>query len=287
MPYVDLHTHTTASDGSLTPAELVRAAADAGLAAVAITDHDTIAGVAEALAAGRELPIEVVPGVEISMAGGPKGSMHLLGLFIDHHNPDLKQSLQRLQAARAQRNPQIARRLQELGIPLTMDEVSALAGGGQVGRPHFAQALIARGVVANRGEAFGRFLAAGKPAYVDKFRFQPAEAIAMVKAAGGVPILAHPGLLGLGMAALENLVAELVSHGLAGIEVYYSEHDNNLARRLAALAARRDLVISGGTDFHGDNKKDIHLGVGQGTLRVPDSLLGPIRRLAADGDQAP
>lgn len=281
MNIIDLHTHTTVSDGSLTPAELVSAAHGAGLGAVAITDHDNIDGVAEALEAGRDLPLEVVPGVEISMNGGPKGSMHLVGLFIDHTDPALDQALRRLQGARAERNPKIAGRFQQMGIPITMEEVSALAGGDQVGRPHFAQALIARKVVGNRGEAFNRFLAVGKPAYVDKFRFSPAEAIALVKAAGGVPILAHPGLLGVGMMAIETLVSRLMDHGLLGIEAYYSEHDNNMTRRLIELAARLGLVVSGGTDFHGSHKKGIHLGVGYGRLRVPAHLLEPIRKLAA------
>lgn len=282
MDYIDLHTHTTASDGSLSPSELVDAAHEAGLKAVAITDHDTIDGVAEALEAGARLGQEVVPGVEISMQGGPNGSMHLVGLFIDHANPGLAQGLERLQQARAQRNPKIVKRLNALGIDLTMDEVTHCASGGQVGRPHFAQALIQRGVVANRGEAFNRYLAAGKPAYVAKYRFEPAEAIALVLSAAGVPILAHPGLLSAGQPAIEALVRELMPLGLAGLESYYSEYDEATSRWLGQLAGRLGLLASGGTDFHGRQKPDIALGIGRGGLRVPASLLGPLRQRARE-----
>ena len=193
MELIDLHTHTTASDGSLAPAELVQAAKDAGLKAVAVTDHDTIDGLPEALEAGRRLGLEVVPGVEISVQRGQNpGGMHMLGLFVDHKEPTLAGALKRLQEARAQRNPKMVARLNELGIPLTMDEVNSFAGDGQVGRPHFAQALVKRGVVPNVNQAFDRYLAAGKPAYVPKFRFQPHEALAMLRKAKALPVLAHP-----------------------------------------------------------------------------------------------
>ena len=274
---IDLHTHTSASDGSLSPAELVAEADAAGLAAVAITDHDNIDGVAEALAAGAGREIEVVPGVEISMAGRPNGSIHLVGLFIDHTDPELNDALHRLQEARRERNPKIAKKLQDLGIAITMDEVRGLAEGEQVGRPHFAKALLKRGVVSNIPEAFNRFLGYGKPAYVDKKRFDPPEAIAMVLKAGGVPILAHPGMLKLGMAGLELLVLELMECGLTGIEVYYPEHDGAFTKKLQYLAARMQLVISGGTDFHGQYKKKISLGTGYGTLRIPVCVLEAIR----------
>ncbi|RJX28562.1 MAG: PHP domain-containing protein [Desulfarculus sp.] len=277
MTLIDLHTHTTASDGSLSPAALVAAAQEAGLAAVAVTDHDSIAGLAEALAAGQERGLEVVPGVEISLQRPGGGSMHLLGLWVDPEDPGLNQGLAWLQRARAQRNPRIVDRLNGLGVPLTLAEVQAAAAGGQVGRPHFAQVLVDKGVAANRQEAFGRFLKRGAPAYVDKARFAPAQGLALLRAAGGLPVLAHPGLLDLHPAVLEELLRELKGLGLEGLEAYYSEHDPALERRLLGLAARLELAVSGGSDFHGGLKPDIRLGTGLGTLRVPAALLAGLK----------
>jgi predicted metal-dependent phosphoesterase TrpH len=274
---IDLHTHSTASDGSLRPAELVRAAQEAGLAAVALTDHDTVEGLDEFLAAGQGAPLETVPGVEISMQVS-EVPLHLVGLYVDHLQEELRQGLSRLQQARADRNPKIVARLNELGIPLTLEEVKACSGGGQVGRPHFAQALVNRGAVHNIGEAFNRFLAAGKAAYVPKFRFKADEAIALIRSAGGAPILAHPGIAKLGWANLERLVGELKEMGLMGMEVYYSDHDPNITRRLAGLAARLRLLVSGGSDFHGEPKPAIALGRGKGGLAIPARLLIPIKR---------
>jgi predicted metal-dependent phosphoesterase TrpH len=278
MDLIDLHTHTTASDGSLTPAELVAMAAQAGLKALAVTDHDTVDGLAEALEAGRRAGLEVVPGVEISVQGGPTGSMHMLGLLVDHGHPGLVEGLKRLQRARAERNPKIVQKFNALGIPLTMEEVAAHAGGELVGRPHFAQALLKRGIVRDRGEAFARYLGAGAPAYVAKYRFSPAEGMAMIRAAGGVPVLAHPGMLKLATGDLEKLVRELMRDGLEGIEALYSEHDQALRNWLTSLAARLGLVISGGTDFHGLAKPDIRLGLGRGDLRVPPGVLAGLKQ---------
>ena len=285
MDIIDLHTHSTASDGSLTPRGLVQAGLKAGLKALALTDHDTVEGVAEALAAGRELGLEVVPGVEISVQGdghsGRPAGLHVLGYFVDHQHPGLLEGLRTLQAARAERNPRIVRKFNELGIPLTMEEVAKHAGGDLVGRPHFAQALIERGIVRDRGEAFARFLAAGAKAYVPKFRFPPAEGLGMLRAAGGVPVLAHPGLLKLSLPELESLVRRLMDHGLEGLEALYSEHDTAIRRALTSLAARLGLAVSGGSDFHGDQKPDIALGLGRGDLRVPPSLLAGLRQRQA------
>ncbi len=278
MELIDLHTHTTASDGSLQPAELVRAAAAAGLKALAVTDHDTIDGLAEALAAQPAEGLEVVAGVEISVQGGPTGSMHMLGLLVDHTHAGLVEGLERLKRARAERNPKIVEKFNQLGISMTMAEVEAFAGGELVGRPHFAQVLLKRGIVRDRGEAFARYLGNGAPAYVSKFRFSPAEGMSMILAAGGVPVLAHPGMLKLSEPDLERLVRELMQNGLQGIEAFYSEHDQPTRRALASLAGRLGLVISGGTDFHGQPKPDIRLGVGKGDLRVPPSVLAGLKQ---------
>jgi hypothetical protein len=278
MELVDLHTHTTASDGSLTPAELVAAARDAGLKAVAVTDHDTTAGLDQALAAGREMGLTVVPGVEISVEAGLAGGVHVVGLFVDHHHPSLAAALERLQQARAQRNPRMVERLNRLGIPLTLEEVTAFAGGEIVSRAHFAQALVARGVVASREEAFARYLGAGKPAYVPKQRLSPHQAIALLRRAGAVPILAHPGLLPLERGPLEELVRRFQEMGLEGLEAHYSEHDRPTRLWLERLAARLGLVVSGGSDFHGRAKPDIALGRGKGDLAVPLALLRAIEK---------
>jgi predicted metal-dependent phosphoesterase TrpH len=278
MEYIDLHTHSTASDGSLSPAELVKAAARAGLKAVALTDHDTIDGLEEALLAGQGLDLEVVAGVEISIEVGLKGGAHLVGLWVRPGHPGLREGLTRLQEARRQRNPRMLAKLNELGLKLSMEDVLAQAGGGQVGRPHFARALVDKGLASTVGEVFSRWLGAGAAAYVPKERMSPAEGIGLVRAAGGVPVLAHPGLLDLDRPGLESLLRKLKGLGLEGLEAYYSEHDQATRRSLESLAARLGLAVSGGSDFHGGNKPKIKLGQGKGDLRVPATLLAALRQ---------
>lgn len=278
MDYIDLHTHTTASDGSLSPAELVKEAAQAGLKAVAITDHDTIDGLGEAVEAGEGLDLEVVPGVEISLEVGLKGGAHLVGLWVRPGDQGLLQGLGRLQEARAQRNPRMLAKLNDLGLKLSMEEVLEQTGGGQVGRPHFARALVEKGLADSVGEVFSRWLGAGAKAYVPKERLTPAEGISLVRAAGGVPVLAHPGLLDLDRLGLESLLRKLKGLGLEALEAYYSEHDEATRRRLVSLAARLGLAVSGGSDFHGGSKPQVKLGLGKGDLRVPGALLAALRQ---------
>jgi len=260
MQLIDLHVHSTASDGSFTPAEVVRRAKAGGLAAFALTDHDTIDGLAEAVAAGEQSGIEVLPGVEIS-ARFPGGTMHVLGLLIDYHDGHLDERLAVLKRARAERNPQIIAKLNALGIPITMAQVTRLSGGGQVGRPHIARALMEAGYVSSIQQAFDIYLRNNGKAYVSKFRFPPAEAIAMIREVKGVPVLAHPFTLGLGSAfALKNAFSELQALGLAGLEVYYSEHTPEQEALYLKLARELGLLVSGGSDYHGDNKPEITLG---------------------------
>ncbi|MGD8989694.1 MAG: PHP domain-containing protein, partial [Syntrophobacterales bacterium] len=190
MYSIDLHTHSSYSDGSFSPGQLVQLAKDKGLRAIALTDHDTVAGLEEALAAGKELEVEVVPGVEIS-AQYPPGTMHILGYYVQPSHPELLRDLEKLQKARAARNPKIIERLQALGLEISWTEVLNLSGG-QVGRPHIAQVLLHRGYVSSINEAFSRYLKKGAIAYVEKFRFPPDEAIAMIRNAGGLAALAHP-----------------------------------------------------------------------------------------------
>jgi len=221
--FIDLHTHSTASDGSLSPGELVVYAKRKKAAAIALTDHDTIDGVEAALTAGKEQGLEVIPGLEIS-AQYPKGTMHILGYYIDPSAPLLNRELQRLQDARMERNPKIISKLQSLGVPISFDQVQALAKG-QIGRPHIAQALLQIGAVSSFEEAFQKYLAKGSLAYVEKFRFSPRKAISLILRAGGIPVLAHPFTLNCpSLRDLKVLVGKLKTEGLKGIEVLYSEH---------------------------------------------------------------
>jgi len=281
MDLVDLHTHTTASDGSTSPGELVALAKKAGLKALAVTDHDTVAGLDEALAAGAGLGVEVVPGVEISLEAGLGGGMHLLGLFLDHTEPRLAAALNWLQGARQRRNRAMVARLAELGIRMDMAELEGLAGGGQVGRPHLAQALISRGLAGNYAEAFNRYLGAKAPGYVAKERLSPSKGIELMHAAGGLAVLAHPGLVPVGESELEARCRQMVGEGLDAIEAYYSEHTPAQQQRMLRLAARLGLAASGGSDFHGQAKPGLRLGSGLGALKVPASCLAGLKQRLA------
>lgn len=274
-PEIDLHTHTTASDGTASPAELVAAAVDAGLSAVAVTDHDVTFGAAEAVAAAAAsgAPIEVVPGVEVS-AEWPRGQMHLLGLFINPEDRAFSGWLAEILGGRDARNARIVARLRELGVDLELAEVEAVAGDGAVGRPHMAQVLVAKGAAANVKEAFDRFLGKGAAAYFDRLRATPGQAIERIHAAGGLAVLAHPHHCGAAdEEELTGWVGELREAGLDGIEVRYSTFSAVDRRRAERLARRFDLLPSGGSDFHGGNKPDIRLGRGRGDLAVPREYL--------------
>jgi hypothetical protein len=268
---IDLHVHSTFSDGSLTPAELVAEAAAAGLTALAVTDHDTMAGIPELAAAARGTGVRAVPGVELSVSH-EHGPLHLLGYFMES-GVEFDAALARIQRGREERNLSIVDRLVALGAPVTWDEVLAIAGGDLVGRPHFAMALVARGYVASKDEAFARFLARGRPAYVERFRYPAVEAIGILRRAGGVAVLAHPGLLRCEGRHLRELVAELASAGLGGLEVWHSQHNLVTIRRLARLAEAHGLVATGGSDYHGAMSPGIRIGRGFGSLAVPDGVV--------------
>jgi predicted metal-dependent phosphoesterase TrpH len=260
MDYIDLHTHSNASDGSLPPREVVRLAKERRLQALALTDHDTIDGLPEAVAAGQELDIEVIPGVEIS-ARHANGSMHILGYFLDYESEVLAQRLTVLKQARKDRNPQIIAKLNDMGIPITMEQVERISGVGQVGRPHIARALYEGGYVRSLQEAFDIYLGNNGRAYVSKFRFPPEEALAMIRDAKGIPVLAHPFTLGLHTPeTLRALLQELMAQGLAGVECYYPEHSSTQEALYLFLARELGLLITGGSDFHGDNKPEVTLG---------------------------
>lgn len=269
---IDLHVHSTFSDGSLTPEELVELAAKAGITALALTDHDGLLGIDRFMAACRARGIRGIPGVEISIehAGG---TMHILGYFVDHHHPPILEALTRLRRGREDRNRLILERFNQLGMPLTWEEVAVLAREDVVGRPHFAQAIMARGYVRNKDEAFGKYLGKGKPAYVERDRFSVEEGIALIRGAGGVPVLAHPYTLNMGRRRLREFLAELDARGIQGVEAYYSEHSHEQLRFCLNMAQTLGWAITGGSDFHGSMNPHIKLGVGFGTLDIPDALV--------------
>ena len=268
--YADLHTHTTASDGTFTPAEVVRAAKERGVTLLAVTDHDTVAGLAEAQRAAAEAGIAFVPGVELS-AEGPPGKCHLLGLGIEPEHAGLRETLARLSEDRRTRNARMAERLQALGVPVTLDEVTRVAPpGANVGRPHFAQTLVARKIVPTVAAAFERFLGDQAPAYIPKAVLPPREAIALIHAAGGRAFIAHPGLLRLAEQETHHTrFVALQAMGLDGIEAYYSKHTPAQTEQFLRLAQRLGLLVTGGSDFHGASKPDVALAIVADGQRLP------------------
>jgi hypothetical protein len=272
MSRLDLHLHTTHSDGSYTPTEVVAMARRAAVTAVAITDHDIMSGLAEAITAGQQCGIEVIPGVEISSLAGDS-ELHILGYFLDGRDPALNERLKILRDSRHRRNPLIIERLQLLGIDITYDEVRALAGTDSIGRPHIARVLMDKGVVVSAKEAFDRFLSEGKPAYVPRNLPSPAEAIRWIKAARGLAVLAHPTWIKMEEQPLLALVRQLKTDGLDGVEAYYSTHTARQTRAYLHLAQQLGLLVTGGSDFHGLTKPDIAVGIGKGALHIPTSLL--------------
>lgn len=273
---IDLHMHSTFSDGSLTPEQLVARGREVGLTAMALTDHDCMTGVPPFLAACEAAGIEGITGVEIS-AEVPKGTLHMLGYFAQPGHPFLEEVLHRIRAGRELRNAEILKKLNALGLDLSWEEVAQHAGEDVVGRPHFAMAMVARGFATNKQDAFDRFLAKKKPAYVDRFRMSPTDSIAAIVKGGGIAVMAHPFTLGLGRKDLKAMVAELKAAGLHGIEVYYSEHTPDQTRQYLSLAKEFDLVASGGSDFHGAANPAVKLGVGFGSLEVADEIAVALR----------
>lgn len=264
--FVDFHTHSSASDGDAAPDELVRLAEAKRLRAIALTDHDTIGGLASAAAAARGLTVRLVSGIEIS-ARWPEGTLHIVALGFDPWNATLRGMLQALWAARKERNPRIVRRLREQGIDISMDEVKRFAAGragaatGFVGRLQIAQVLVRKGCARDVGDAFARYVGMGGSAYVDKERLAPAQAFAGIRAAGGVSVLAHPPQLNYGnLARLRQIAGDLREQGLDGIEAYHPDHSPQETRHYLDLARAIGLLVSGGSDFHGQGKPDVRLG---------------------------
>jgi predicted metal-dependent phosphoesterase TrpH len=276
---IDLHAHTTASDGQYTPTELVKHAAELGLTAIAITDHDTVEGVGEAMAAGLRYGVEVAPGIELS-AQIDRGQCHLLGYLIDPTTPALVDRLHEVRTNRNNRNEKLIARLNELGIPITLEGVAEIAGGDILARPHFAQWLMRNGVVSSTQEAFDRYLADGAQAAVKKDKLTPEECIGMVHSAGGLVFLAHPNNLKRDPAGTEAEIVRLKGLGLDGIEARYSQHTPEETARYLEMASRLGLLTSGGSDFHGPRVKPyVFLGRVEGDAPAPDSLLAAIKQV--------
>jgi len=274
---IDLHIHSTASDGTLSPSEIISLAHSLNIGAIAITDHDTIDGSKEALTLDIPPSLKLLTGVEISASSNPSlpyaGSFHMLGYSIRLDDPALNRALDMLQDARRNRNPKIVKRLNNLGINLSLKDVADEFGEGQLGRPHIAQFMVKRGFVKSINEAFDKYLGTGRPAYVDKYRLDCGRGIEIILAAGGIPVLAHPFFLHIeNKDRFEDLIVSLKKIGLKGIEAYYPEHSPGLTAFYAEIANRYDLLITGGTDFHGSIKPDIRMGSGRGNLFVPYSL---------------
>ncbi len=280
MSRIDLHLHTTHSDGSQSPAEVVRLAHEADVSALAITDHDITTGLPEAIAAGQELGIEIIPGIEISSRHG-ESELHVLGYFIKWQEAQLNERLMTLRESRHRRNPQIIELLQAAGIDITYDEVRAAAGSDSVGRPHIARVLMDKKVVTTAKEAFDRFLAEGKAAYVPRDLPCPEDAIRWIKDAGGLAVLAHPTWVKTTEGTLTDVARRLKEQGLDGVEVHYSTHTPRQTRTYLSLAKQLGLLVTGGSDFHGMTKPDIEVGTGKGSLHVPDHLLSKLKDAVA------
>ncbi len=277
MSQVDLHTHTTASDGTLNPADLVREAASIGLWAVAITDHDTVGGLSQALQAGRETGVEVIPGCELSI-DFPTGQMHILGLFLPDPPTGLKATLQDLQDRRNNRNDRILARLREAGVDVDLQEIQELAGEASIGRPHIARVLLQKGVVESIDQAFREYIGPGGAAYIPKDKLEPEKAIRILKQEGATVILAHPYSLELDTPELRELLGRLKEQGLDGMEALYTDHTPEQTRTYLQLCQEYDLLVSGGSDFHGSVKEGVELGTGRGNLDLPYSLVRRMRR---------
>lgn len=279
---VDLHTHSTASDGLLTPSALVERASALGLRALALTDHDTVDGIPEALAAAGQRQIILIPGVELS-TDHPGAECHILAYFLDYGNAQLHKTLREFREGRLERGQAMVGRLLELGVPLSWERVQELAHGGTVTRAHVAEALLEAGHVATRQEAFDLYIGHGRPAYISRFKLSPEEAVRLVRQVHGIPVLAHPTYaeptrdwLAAGSARRPwPFLERLVQAGLMGLEAYYGDYSAELCAQLVEMAQHYGLIVTGGSDFHGHEERPA-----LGAVPVPLHVLHDLYRLA-------
>jgi len=282
---VDLHTHSVYSDGTATPAELISMAAACNLKGLALTDHDTVEGVQETIRLGNKMEIVVISGLEISaMHNGY--SLHILGYGIEPENQELCDWLMRLQQGRVERNRKILGKLAAMGINISSNEVARLSGCGQTGRPHIARLLVDKGYVKNMNEAFKFYLGRNKPAFCSRFSYTAAETIDIIHRAGGVAVFAHPGQLDSGMKMQPQIIKELVERKLDGLEIYYPSHSRKMQKRLKGLAKQYNLLATGGSDYHGNNRAGRLAGCANG-ICPPASIMDDIRRRLQRQNQEP
>lgn len=276
MKPIDLHVHSTASDGSLTPTEVVNRAAGLGLTAMALTDHDTVSGIDEALKAAKDLDMEVIPGIEVSCIYKEK-EIHILGLYIDHTNPELLSFLKEASRKRYDRNMEMLAAFNKDGFEITMEDLHCGNPKTVITRAHFARALLKRGYVSSVDQAFRKYLNPDRPYYRSRELITPEEVLNALQAAGGFPVLAHPLQYKLGWAGTEELVSMLKEHGLCGLECFHSSNNQDESGKLRKLAKKYSLAPTGGSDFHGAAKPDIEIGSGRGGLRVSALYLDDIK----------
>ena len=281
MARIDLHLHTTYSDGSLPPSEVVALAHKAGVSTLAITDHDITDGITEAMNSGKEQGIEVIPGIEISSRFQDRET-HILGYFLNWNHSTFQSWLINLRETRHHRNTQIVENLNRLGLSLSYEDVQATAGSGAIGRPHIAQVLLSKRYVKSAKEAFDRYLADRAPTYVPRELPDAKEAIDWVRSVGGVSVLAHPNWAKEKGEGIQKFCENLKTQGLQGIEVFYSTHTPRQTSDYLEIARRLELLVTGGSDFHGLTKPDIEIGIGRGNLKVPEKLVDQLREAAGN-----
>ena len=269
MRYADLHVHSSESDGTLTPRQLVKESLTRGLSAIALVDHDTVGGIPEAMAAAQGTNLEVIAGIELT-SQYEKQEIHILGYFLDCQDKALLEKLKLVQLNRIERVYKIVNNLEEQGVKLNAQVVFDISGKGTVGRMHIARALLKEGWVTTTAEAFRKYIGDKSPAYVLGFSLSPAEAINLIKGAGGVAVLAHPYML-----HNDELITEFAGYGLQGIEVYYPEHSQSMVNFYLDLAKKLNLLVTGGSDFHGSVKPEIKLG----TIKIPIELVEKLRQI--------
>ncbi len=276
MKTIDLHTHSLKSDGAQTPADVVRTAYGAGLSAIALSDHDNIEGVPEAMAEGQRLGIEVIPAVELSAQSDTE--LHILGYFIDIHNKKLNEAMAYALRVRDERQEETCRKLNEQGFAITMDELRQEAHGNPVlCRAHFAQIMVRKGYASSVQDAFSRYLSVGCYAYSNRQALTGPEAVSLIREAGGIAVAAHLHLIKMPDDQLKEYLKQLIPYGLEGVEGYYTDYTPDMEQRYRAMAKELGLVLSGGTDYHGANKPHISIGKGRGNLEIPYSVLDGLR----------
>ncbi len=274
---IDLHLHSTFSDGTFRPEELVKMARRDGLKAISITDHDTVDGTAEAMSAGEKYGLRVIPGVELSVFLGDV-HFHLLGYHFNHLDQRLLDKLRRLQHSRNDRNAIIVEKLRNMGLDVSTEELQKISGCGQTGRPHIARLLVEKGIVKDIDQAFALYLRKGKPGYAPRFIYQAGEAIELIGLSGGSAVLAHPAQISRQLQFLDELLGRLKALGLEGVETYYPTHKGSFFRALRRLTEKHGLFETGGSDYHGDIRPDTAMAGKQGNL-VPCDILEQMDRI--------